>query len=263
MPEEDAILSVEGVSHQFGGVAALTECSWALPRGSLSALIGPNGAGKSTLVNIISGALPIQRGRIHFEGADITGWSPHRIAQEGLIRTFQVARDFEKLTVLENMLVAPGKQPGESLWNAILRPKLGRDGDQQLLDRALELLDRFELYPHRNDYAASLSGGQKRLLELARAAMADAKVLLLDEPMAAINPTLIERIAAYLQEMRSWGITFLLVEHNLSFVERYCERVTVMVRGRVLATGSLSELRRNPHVESAYLGRWTPKSVPS
>jgi branched-chain amino acid transport system ATP-binding protein len=255
MDEGDNLLVVKTVTHKFGGIAAINDCTWSLRRGLIAALIGPNGAGKSTLVNVVAGALPLQAGSVRFDGTDIGGWTPYRIAKRGIIRTFQVARGFEKLTVLENMLVAPLDQPGESLANAIFRPSVGRAAERRQLSRAYELLDKYDLHNLRNHYASELSGGQKRLLELARAMMCEPKLLLLDEPMAAISPVLIQRIGEHLREMRNSNITLLLVEHNLGVVEQICDWVTVMAEGRVLASGSMDQLRKNPEVISAYLGR--------
>jgi ABC-type branched-subunit amino acid transport system ATPase component len=248
------ILSVEGITLSFGGVKALDRCTWTLRKGVIAAVIGPNGAGKSTLVNVISGALRPEHGKVRFYDTEITGWAVHRVAQLGLIRTFQIARGFEKLTVLENMLVAPPDQPGESVWNALMRPRLGAAAERRQIARALELLQMFDLHSLRNEYAKELSGGQKRLLELARALMAEPKVLILDEPMAAISPALIDRIGRHLRQMREWGITLLLIEHNLGVVEQICDWVTVMVQGSALASGSLADLRKDTAVISAYLG---------
>lgn len=252
--ESSAILRIDDVSHEFGGVAALAGCSWSMERGTITALIGPNGAGKSTLINVVAGSLEVQKGRVHFDGTDITGWAAFRVASHGLVRTFQVARAFNRLTVLENMLVACQQQPGESLFNAVLRPRFARRAEQKQIARALELLHFLELYPLRNDYASDLSGGQKRLLELGRSLMADPTLLILDEPMAAINPAMIERISAHLQEIRSWGISLMMVEHNLAVVEDICDSVTVMAEGKVLSSGSMAELRADRSVVDAYLG---------
>lgn len=250
------ILKTEGLTHRFGGIVALNNCSYSLQRGTIGALVGPNGAGKSTLLNLVAGFLTEQEGRIWIDGAEKTGWPAHRVAQRGVIRTWQVARQFERLTVLENVLVAPKRQAGESMWNAVMRPSVGREAERRDLPRALELLNFFDLYELRNDYAATLSGGQRRLLELARAMMADPSLLLLDEPMAAVHPVLIERISGHLQEMRSWGVTLLLIEHNLTVVEALCDSVTVMVQGECVATGSsMSEVSKQSAVVDAYLGR--------
>jgi len=251
---EDPILEVEDMHHSFGGVQAVDGCSFTIAKGALAAVIGPNGAGKSTMVNVVSGALPRQRGRIRFDGSDISGWAPHRIALRGLIRTFQISREFGGMTVLENLLVTAPDQGGERLWNALFRPALGRRQDRELVSRALEVLDTFGLFDRRDDYARTLSGGQKRLLELARAVMAEPKLLLLDEPMAGINPALIDRLGRHIQRLNEQGITFVLIEHNLEVVERICDHVVVMAMGRTLATGRMAELRRNQEVVTAYLG---------
>ena len=254
MPAEAPILEVEDMYHSFGGLQAVDGCSFTIPRGSLAAVIGPNGAGKSTMVNVVSGALARQRGRVRFDGSEISGWAPHRIALRGLIRTFQISREFGGMTVLENLLVTAPDQRGERLWNALFRPGLGRRQDRELVSRALELLDTFDLFALRNDYARTLSGGQKRLLELARAVMAEPKLLLLDEPMAGVNPALIDRLARHIQRLNAQGITFVLIEHNLEVVERICDHVVVMAVGRTLATGRMADLRRNREVVTAYLG---------
>jgi ABC-type branched-subunit amino acid transport system ATPase component len=249
------VIEVEHVTHRFGKVAAVSDCSWALQRGSITALIGPNGAGKTTLANLLAGSLTVQEGRVRCEGADITGWPPDRIARQGIIRTFQISRDFKRLTLFENMLVAVRDQPGESLIGAFFRRAATRAAETKNVARAAKVLEQFGLYELRNERASDISGGQKRLLELARAAMAAPKVLLLDEPMAGINPVLITRICMHLKQMQEEGVTLLLIEHNLSVVEEICESVTVMVEGRVLTTGSMAELRRHPDVIDAYLGR--------
>lgn len=254
MAVDTPILEVEDIHQSFGGLQAVDGCSFTIARGSLAAVIGPNGAGKSTLINIVSGAIAGQRGRVRFEGTDITRWSPHRIARRGLIRTFQISRELGGLTVTENLLVAAPDQRGESLWNALFRPGVGRNQDRELLVQALDVLDTFGLYELRNDYAATLSGGQKRLLELARAVMTKPSALLLDEPMAGINPALIDRIGEHIQRLNAGGITFVMVEHNLEVVERICDHVVVMAEGRTLATGRMAELRRHPEVVTAYLG---------
>jgi ABC-type branched-subunit amino acid transport system ATPase component len=221
------ILEIVGVSQRFGGLTAVDGCSWSLEAGAAAAIIGPNGAGKSTLVDLISGTLPLQTGRITFNGDDISRWPAHRIARSGLIRTFQIARDFERLTAVENMLVAPTDQPGESVWRALLRPRSATAAETAHLDRALHLLETFELYAVRNNLASELSGGQRRLLELARAMMARPKVLILDEPTAGVSPVLLNRISEHLVNLRADGVTLLLIEHNLSVVEQVCDRVTV------------------------------------
>jgi len=252
--QQDDILLVDDLSRAFGGVQAVDHCSFAILRGSISALIGPNGAGKTTLVNLVAGALKSQGGRVIFNGTDITGRRGHHIAQLGLIRTFQISREFGGMTVLENMLVTPPRQEGERLINVLFRPHIGQMEDKKHVERALELLDTFGLYPQVDEYARNLSGGQKRLLELARAVMAEPELLLLDEPLAGVNPVLIDRIASHIVDLNRAGITFLLVEHNLDVVEQVCDHVVVMAVGRTLATGRMDELRQNEEVIRAYLG---------
>ncbi len=250
----DAILQVENVSHAFGGVQAVNGCSFSVPSGSICALIGPNGAGKTTLVNLVTGMLPLRQGRVRYAGTDITGWPPDRVARQGLLRTFQLSREFTKLTVLENMLVTATGQIDESLFGALFRRGSIRARERQLVERARQILTTFGLDALRNEWAENLSGGQKRLLELARAVMAEPKLLLLDEPMAGINPALVDRLEEHIRVLRGQGITFLIVEHNLNVVERLCDLVIVMAQGRTLASGPLSEHRANPEVVRAYLG---------
>jgi ABC-type branched-subunit amino acid transport system ATPase component len=250
----EPLLDVRGVAHSFGGVRAVDDCSFEVGAGSISALIGPNGAGKTTLVNCVSGALACEDGEVRFAGTDITNLPSRRVAGQGLIRTFQISREFGSLTVTENLLVTAPRQAGERLYNALLRPGLGKREDARNLERALTLLDTFGLFEMRDEYARNLSGGQKRLLELARAMIAEPKLLLLDEPMAGVNPALIEQISQHLLDFRDEGITFLMVEHNLNVVEQICDHVVVMASGRTLATGLMSELRANPEVVRAYLG---------
>ncbi|HUY97118.1 MAG TPA: ABC transporter ATP-binding protein [Verrucomicrobiae bacterium] len=254
MQADPPILEVDGAVRHFGGLRAVDGCSFTLQRGMLAALIGPNGAGKTTLVNLVAGALSLHGGRIRFLGRDISGWAPHRIASLGLIRTFQISREWARLTVLENLLVAAPDQRGENLWNALMRPGVSRAEERRLVAEALDTLDTFGLYAMRNEYAVTLSGGQKRLLELARAVMGRPTLLLLDEPMAGVNPALTDQLAQHIETLRQGGISFLLVEHNLEFVERSCDYVVVMALGRTLATGLMSDLRQNPEVVSAYLG---------
>ena len=248
------MLEVEGLSHAFGGLKAVADCSFGLDAGRVGALIGPNGAGKSTIVNLVAGTLPLQRGRILFEGGDISRWPMYRIARRGLIRTFQLSRELGGLSVLENMLVPPPNQQGERLANVLFRPGVGRDEDRRHVSKALGVLETFGLYHLRDQYSRNLSGGEKRLLELARAVMAEPKLLILDEPMAGINPALMARLCEHILRLRDSGITFLLVEHNLHVVDQICDHVIVMASGRTLATGRMADLREHPEVIRVYLG---------
>ncbi|MDQ6773534.1 MAG: ATP-binding cassette domain-containing protein [Candidatus Dormibacteraeota bacterium] len=248
------ILEIEDLAYSFGGLKAVNGSTFNIERGGINALIGPNGAGKTTLINIIAGALKAEAGRVSFDGTDVTGWPSHKVAGQGLIRTFQISRELANMTVLENMLVPPPNQAGDRLFNAMFRPGVGHRQDRTLVETALARLDDFGLYDSRDQYARNLSGGQKRLLELARGVMGEPKLMVLDEPFAGVNPALIELLEGHLQTLQRSGITFVMVEHNLNVVERICDHVVVMAEGRTLATGRLSELRQNEEVITAYLG---------
>jgi len=248
------VLQVEHVTHAFGGVKAIDDCSFTVPTGRITALIGPNGAGKSTLVNVVSGFYIPQHGRVLFDGQDISKWPPYRRGGHGLIRTFQISRGYGGMTVLENLMVPPQGQAGEQLLNAIFRPKMVAEQERAYLAKALDLLDTFGLYAKRDEYARNLSGGQKRLLEMSRALMADPKLLLLDEPMAGVNPALADQLAQHIVDLKKTGVTFLLIEHNLGIVDQICDHVIVMASGRALTTGTMAQVRANQEVVAAYLG---------
>jgi ABC-type branched-subunit amino acid transport system ATPase component len=254
---EPAALTCTDLRRSFGGVQALRGATFSVAAGQVCALIGPNGAGKSTAVAIIGGALRAAAGRVSLLGTDITGWPSNRIARAGLIRTYQLSRELARLTVLENLMVVPHGQAGESLWNVFTRPRMVRAEERRHLERALAVLETFGLYRLRDSYAGELSGGQKRLLELARSVMATPRVLVLDEPMAGINPALINKIGEHILALRDDGVTVLMVEHNLGVVERICDHVIVLAEGATLATGQMSELRDHPEVVKAYLGGGT------
>lgn len=248
------ILEVRNVSHAFGGVKAVDDCSLTIAEGSLTAIIGPNGAGKSTLIEVITSGLKLQSGQVIYDGADISRTPPHRLARMGLYRTYQLSREFAALTVLENlMVVAPDAD--ESLLGALLLRGRMRRRRVQTIERALRVLERFGLYEMRNEPADTLSGGQKRLLELARAVMCRPRLLFLDEPAAGINPALVTLIERHLRQMLvEDGTTLVIVEHNLALVERLCDHVIVLAEGRTLAEGSMADHRQNDAVVSAYLG---------
>src|SRR5579863_1275718 len=249
------ILDVRNTSKSFGGLRAVDNCSFTVTRGSITGLIGPNGAGKSTAANLITGFIRADSGNILFEGKDIARLSIHHIARRGLTRTFQITRELERMTVTENLLAAPHNQLGESFWLGLLGLPAVRRQEDENLKRALKLLKDFDLYHLRDEYAGNLSGGQRRLLELARVVMTQPKLLLLDEPFAGINPVLAARLSDYIEALcKDEGITFLIIEHNLAMVERLCHTVIVMALGRTIAEGSMAELRQNPAVVDAYLG---------
>lgn len=254
-PANTIILDVRNISKSFGGLRAVDNCSFTVTRGSITGLIGPNGAGKSTAANLITGFIRADAGQILFDGKDIAHLPPHRVALRGLTRTFQITRELERMTVTENMMAAPHDQLGESFWLGLLGLPSVRRQENEYLRRALQLLRDFDLYDLRDEYAGNLSGGQRRLLELARVVMAEPKLLLLDEPFAGINPVLASRLSDYIEQMcREKGITFLIIEHNLAMVERLCHTVIVMALGRTIAEGTMAELRQNAAVVDAYLG---------
>jgi ABC-type branched-subunit amino acid transport system ATPase component len=251
--QERAILEVLDVVRDFGGVKAVAGATFGAQRGRITGLIGPNGAGKSTLMGVIAGAIKPVSGTVSFEGRDVTGWPPHRIARLGIIRTFQLSAEFTRLTVLENLLVAAPDQKGESLFGAELGPLYWGRREASLVRTARDVLDRFGMAPKENELAGNLSGGQKRLLEIMRALMARPKMLLLDEPFAGVNPTLARQIEQYLLDLRDEGLSMIMVEHELSVVERLCDPVVVMAQGRVISEGSMRDVGARKEVLDAYL----------
>jgi len=250
----EPLLEVSGLACSFGGVRAVVDTSFVVRQGTITGLIGPNGAGKSTVVNLVSGQLKPQSGRVRFDGKDLTGSAPYEMARRGIIRTFQTPNVFGRLTVFENLLVGGGPWSGESFGAAMLGKLRWRRGERELSRRVFEVLHRFGLERLANEPAGKLSGGQKRLVELMRALMARPKMLLLDEPTAGVAPALALSIADHLAELRDEGITMLMVEHELRIVERLCDPVIVMAQGVVLAEGTLQDLRKRQDVVDAYLG---------
>lgn len=248
------MLSVRQITKEFGGIRAVDDCSFHVERGSITGLIGPNGAGKTTLFNIVSGFLRPDSGEVTFDGRPITGLPPHAIASLGLVRTFQIPRALKGMTLLENLMLVPGGQRGERLWNAWLRPRRLVAEEEAVRAKAEAILDFLDLRRLENEYAGNLSVGQKKLLELARGLMADPKMILLDEPGAGVNPTLMGRIVEYIEELRRRGKTFLLIEHNIDLVMSVCNKVVVMNNGARLTEGSPQAVRSNPQVREAYLG---------
>src|SRR5579859_4164040 len=254
-PRTPILLDVQRLARSFGGLRAVDDCSFTVATGSITGLIGPNGAGKSTAANLITGFLRADSGSILFDGTELVHLPPHRIALRGLTRTFQITRELERMTVTENLLAAPHNQLGESFWLGLLAPPAVRRQEDEYLQRALKLQQDFDLYNLRDEYAGNLSGGQRRLLELARVVMTQPKLLLLDEPFAGINPVLAARLSDYIEGLcKEEGITFLIIEHNLAMVERLCHTVIVMALGRAIAEGSMAQLRENQAVVDAYLG---------
>ena len=252
----EPILVVDGVHKRFGGLSAVAGASFAVARGSLTALIGPNGAGKTTLFDLVTGFAAPDAGTVRFEGRAISGLPPHRITRRGLVRTFQLTRVFAAMTVLENMMLAGRGQPGESLIRLVLPGSGTRRVEAKTRERALALLARFNLRDKADDYAGTLSGGQRKLLELARALMVEPRLVLLDEPMAGVNRALGRRLLDDVEALRrEAGTTFLFVEHDMDVVMTRAERVIVMAEGAVIAEGAPEEIRANERVIDAYLGQ--------
>ncbi|MFB6269472.1 MAG: ABC transporter ATP-binding protein [Halobacterium sp.] len=249
-------LRVEGLRKEFGGITAVDGATFSVEEGSLTGLIGPNGAGKSTTFNCITGVHDATAGDVYFQGEEITGERPHDIVQRGLVRTFQIARELGEMTVLENVMLAPGGQRGESITRSVLPGTRGQvvEDERALRDEAWDTLEFFELDHLADEYAGNLSGGQRKLLELARALMTDPDVLLLDEPFAGVNPTLEEKLLDRIHDLREQGLTFLLVEHDMDLIMENCEHVIVMHQGRVLDEGPPERIKNNEEVIEAYLG---------
>jgi ABC-type branched-subunit amino acid transport system ATPase component len=251
---EAPILSCQGIEKSFLGVKAVNGATFDVTKGMITALIGPNGAGKTTVVNILSGAMKSDAGHMQIGGEDVTNWDNAKIARKGLMRTFQLSRELGGLTVLENLLVAPKNQAGEKLFDIFFCPGRVKREERTNIERAAGILQTYGLYELRDARAKELSGGQKKLLEIARGVMASPSILLLDEPMAGVNPALIDRIGGHILDLKNQGVSILMIEHNLNVVEKICDNVIVLAEGKTLATGKLSELRANPEVVQAYLG---------
>ncbi|MEV5438448.1 ABC transporter ATP-binding protein [Streptomyces sp. NPDC052682] len=250
----DPVLVMDRVTRTFGGLVAVRIEHLEVQRGVITALIGPNGAGKTTLFNVVSGFDRADGGRWSFDGKPLTGRPAYRVARSGLVRTFQLTRTLPRLTVLDNMLLAAPGQRGERLLPALVRP-LWRGQERDARRRAEELLERFRLTPVRDDYAGTLSGGQRKLLELARALMSRPVMLLLDEPMAGVNPALVQSLLGHITRLRDEGLTVCFVEHDMDVVMGISDWVAVMADGRLVAEGPPQTIGRNPAVVDAYLGR--------
>jgi ABC-type branched-subunit amino acid transport system ATPase component len=250
------MLEVESIRKSLGGLAVVDGCSLVVDQGEIVGLIGPNGAGKTTLFNVLTGSIEAERdgGTVKVQGRDVSRWPPHRIAQAGLVKTFQLPHLFESLSVLENLLVAVPQQAGERFWTVWAQPGRIRGEERVNEDAAWNILGFLGLTHVANDVAASLSGGQKKLVELGRALMAKPRILMLDEPVAGVNPTLAREIAERITDLRESGITFLIIEHNMDFIMRLADRIYVMAEGRILREGQPAEIRLDPTVLNAYLG---------
>jgi neutral amino acid transport system ATP-binding protein len=247
-------LVVKGLNRNFGGLVAVDVERLEVQHNSITALIGPNGAGKTTMFNLLTGFDRPTRGEWSFDREELTGMPSYRIARKGLVRTFQLTKALARMSVLDNMMLAAPQQSGERLRESTFH-FLWRSQERRVRERALALLDRFDLLRMRDEYAGTLSGGQRKLLELARALMTEPRLLLLDEPMAGINPTLGRRLLDHMQRLRAdRGVTFLFIEHDMDVVMGHSDRVVVMADGRVIASGSPEEVRKDQRVIDAYLG---------
>ena len=249
------LLTATGIAKSFGGIKAVNNAEIEVNKGSITGLIGPNGAGKTTLFNLLSNFIRPDRGTVVFDGEQIQHLQTYQIAQQGMVRTFQVARTLSRLSVMENMLLGAQKQTGENFWQVLLQRKLVVTEERQLRDRAMKLLESVGLAHMANEYAGALSGGQRKLLEMARALMTNPKLILLDEPAAGVNPTLINQICDRIKLWNSEGMTFLIIEHNMDVIMSLCDRVWVLAEGQNLAVGTPAEIQTNAQVLEAYLGQ--------
>ncbi len=249
----ETLLAVRDLARRYGGVNAVDGVSFDVPAGSLTGMIGPNGAGKSTVLGMIAGAIKPDHGSIVLSGQQIAGLPAYKTSRRGVIRTFQAASVFPRLTVVENLLLGVPPWYGEGLAATLFRRARWRTDQREQIERAQSLLERLGLWTLGDAYAGELSGGQKRLVEIGRAMMARPKLLLLDEPMAGVSRTLAPAIESLIAELRDDGMTVLLIEHELALVERLCSPVIVMAQGRVLMQGEMHEARANPEVRRAYL----------
>lgn len=249
------ILKIDNIAKSFGGIVALDGVNFSIEKKSISGLVGPNGSGKTTLFNVITGFIPVDFGSIYFNDIDITNLSPDKIANNGMIRSFQIPRPFSKMTVIDNVLLSGRQQLGENILPLLLHKKEVIKQEEENYQRATEILNLLDLSHLTNEYSASLSGGQKKLLELARILMADPEIILLDEPVAGVNPTLANKIFEKIIELRDkYEKTFLIVEHNIDVVRDYCDYVGVMNRGKIIADGDPVKVFEDKKVLNIYLG---------
>ena len=252
-PKPEPILVADSVTRRFGGLMAVNVDHFEIQRGSITALIGPNGAGKTTFFNVLTGFDDANTGVWSFDGEDITGMAGHRVARRGMVRTFQLTKALSRLTVIENMKLGATDQVGENFFKALLRP-LWREQERDVEERAEALLERFNLAHMRNEFAGTLSGGQRKLLEMARALMVQPQLVMLDEPMAGVNPALAQSIIGHVEGLREEGLTVLFIEHDMDVVRTISDWVVVMAEGLLIAEGRHSSIVTNPRVIDAYLG---------
>lgn len=250
----EAVLATHGLTQDFGPFRAIDNVSLQIRRGSITGLIGPNGAGKTTLFNVITGGLKPSGGRVTLEGVDVTGQSPEKLFVNGLGRTFQIPRPFARMSVLENVMLAPPAQIGERLGGPFLSRKGMRQQEIAIRERAMEVLDFMTLAPLADHPAGKVSGGQMKLLELARILMGDPQVILLDEPAAGVNPTLAGILIERIEELNRQGKTFVIIEHDMDFIMRHCDPIIALAQGRVVFEGTAEEAQADPVLLDAYLG---------
>ncbi len=252
------MIRIDDISKSFGGIMAVDHCTFEIKRGSITGLIGPNGAGKTTLFSIIAGSLKPDRGRILFDGQDITTLAPHQRFHLGLVRTFQIPQTFQRMTLRENLMVTPPGQSGENLLKAWFLPWHVARQERYVREKADNVLEFLELSHVANELAGNLSGGQKKLLELGRALMSDTKMVLLDEPGAGVNPTLMVKLTKMIRRLNEeMGYSVCIIEHDMDVVSELCAPVICMSQGTVIAQGSMDEIRTNEQVLEAYLGAGT------
>lgn len=252
---DNALLEARELVVRFGGVVALNGASLTIPRHGITGIVGPNGAGKSTLFDVLAGVRRPGSGTVHFNGREVTGEALHRRAHLGIARSFQIARELDGLSVLENVVLASLDHPGDKLWRLFCTPWQVKREEERLIERALGLLDRVRLRRLADEPAGVLSGGQKKLLELARALMLDPSLVLLDEPAAGVNPLLIDELCAFILTLKEEGTAFAIVEHNMDVVAALCDRVWVLADGAVLTCGTFDEIVADQRVMDAYLGQ--------
>ena len=261
MQSDKNILQIDNLSKYFGGLAAVSNCSLNIKKGSITGIIGPNGSGKTTLFNLIAGNLKTSKGTVIFNSENITDVPSYELFSKGLLRTFQIAHEFTNLTVLENLMMVPGNQSGENLMNAFLKPSLIKKEEKIIRSKAYEVIDFLNLRHLANELAGNLSGGQKKLLELGRTMMVDAKIVLLDEVGAGVNRTLLKDLGtAILRLNKEKNYTFCMIEHDMDFISRMCDPVIVMSDGAVLFEGTPEEVKKNEKVIESYLGRGNEKN---
>ena len=250
------ILEIKNLSKNFGGLSAVSNCSISVKKGSITGIIGPNGSGKTTLFNLIAGNLKSSSGNIYFNNEDITNMPSYELFSKGLLRTFQIAHEFSNLSVLENLMMVPANQSGENLMNNFLKPNLIKQEEQKVKDKAIEVVEFLNLGHLTNELAGNLSGGQKKLLELGRTMMVDAKLVLLDEVGAGVNRTLLKDLGTAVEKLnKEKGYTFCMIEHDMDFIGRLCDPVIVMAEGSVLFEGKVEDAQKDEKVIESYLGR--------